>query len=82
MNKKILLLLLLFSSNLAIADSCHPAPDKFQKQFIIGYGSFMDEASKRRTAPNAGENIPVKVKGFERAWLMRAKQAGFGISLK
>jgi cation transport regulator ChaC len=50
--------------------SCHPEINSNQPQYIIGYGSLMQTESKRRTAPNVGENIPVMVSGFERGWFI------------
>jgi len=47
---------------------CHPTPNSGVKQFMIGYGSLMQEASKRRTAPNCGDSTPVTIKGFSRWW--------------
>jgi len=49
-------------------DNCHPPIDLAKPQFIVGYGSLMQTASKRSTEPNAGENLPVLVTGFQRAW--------------
>ena len=50
------------------ADACHPDIDANRAQYIIGYGSLMQEKSRRRIAPNAGESQPVLVSGYERAW--------------
>lgn len=47
---------------------CHPPIDLSKPQYIVGYGSLMQTDSKRGTEPNAGENLPVRVKGFQRAW--------------
>lgn len=57
--------------------SCHPQPDFSRDQYIVGYGSLMNEASKRRTAPNAGLGFPVRVRGFERRWIARGGDIGF-----
>lgn len=51
--------------------TCHPAVDPSQPQFVVGYGSLMQEASKRRTTPQAGPSRPVWVSGFERGWYAR-----------
>jgi hypothetical protein len=50
------------------ADDCHPKVDPSKPQYIVGYGSLMDSASKRLTEPRAGINLPVSVTGFQRAW--------------
>jgi len=44
---------------------------------VIGYGSLMRSASKERTWPGTGTNIPVKVDGFERGWNARGSEIGF-----
>ncbi|ESQ10585.1 MAG: hypothetical protein N838_18710 [Thiohalocapsa sp. PB-PSB1] len=49
-------------------NNCHPPIDLAKPQFIVGYGSLMQTASKRSTEPDAGENLPVLVTGFQRAW--------------
>ena len=59
------------------ADDCHPDFDASLPQFIVGYGSLMEEASKRRTAPDTGLNRPVLVRGFQRAWNARGNEIGF-----
>ncbi len=59
------------------ADDCHPAFDQTVPQFIVGYGSLMEEASKQRTAPDTGLNRPVLVHGFQRAWNARGGDVGF-----
>jgi hypothetical protein len=56
---------------------CHPAPDFARDQYIIGYGSLMNEASKKRTAPNAGPGLPIRVEGFRREWTARGAPIGF-----
>jgi len=50
------------------ADECRPPVDPSREQYIVGYGSLMQSASKRMTEPNAGINLPVLVTGFQRAW--------------
>lgn len=54
----------------AAPDACHPEMDVTQAQFIVGYGSLMQETSKRQTTPNAGNNQPIRVSGFQRAWIV------------
>lgn len=49
-------------------EKCHPPIDLAKPQYIVGYGSLMQTASKRSTEPEAGENLPVLVTGFQRAW--------------
>lgn len=50
------------------SDREHPDVDSNKTQYIIGYGSLMEENSKKRTSPAAGESVPVIVEGFKRGW--------------
>jgi len=56
---------------------CHPMVDSSKPQYTIGYGSLMEDASRRRTAPNTGEALPVLVTGFERSFNARGSEVGF-----
>jgi len=56
---------------------CHPNVDSHKPQFTVGYGSLMEDSSRRRTAPNTGEALPVLVTGFERAFNARGTEIGF-----
>ena len=56
---------------------CHPAVDATKSQYTVGYGSLMEDVSRRRTAPNTGEALPVMVTGFERAFNARGGEVGF-----
>jgi hypothetical protein len=58
-------------------DVCHPSPEFDAKQYIVGYGSLMEQASRQRTVPDAGEAVPVRVQGFRRAWIARGSATGF-----
>ncbi|MEI4233782.1 hypothetical protein [Roseovarius sp. D22-M7] len=58
------------------AAACLPEPDPSRPQFVVGYGSLMEEDSKRRSAPDAGPNHPVTVTGFRRAWNTRGRSTG------
>lgn len=70
-------LILTLVPGLAMADACHPVIDESRQQYIVGYGSLMQEASKHRTAPEAGPNRPVLVDGYQRAWNARGSLVGF-----
>ena len=56
------------------SDDCHPDIDENKIQYIIGYGSLMEAASKRRTTSEAGENIPAEVRGFSRGWYINGSE--------
>lgn len=47
---------------------CHPKVDAKLNQYIIGYGSLIQEHSKRKSNPLVGENVPIDVHGFKRGW--------------
>ena len=72
-----LMLVGLSGAAFAAAD-CHPKIDPKAAQYIVGYGSLMEKASKDRTAPDTGANLPVMVTGYERSWSLRGSGAGFG----
>lgn len=59
------------------AQVCHPAIEASKPQYTVGYGSLMEDASRRRTAPNTGEALPVLVTGFERSFNARGSEVGF-----
>ena len=70
-------LILILLSGIAIADDCHPLPTPGLPQYLIAYGSLMQEASRLRTAPSAKEAWPVRVTGFRRAWIAQGTPVGF-----
>ena len=43
-------------------------------QWIVGYGSLMDRASRTRQAPRAQSAFPVKVRGISAGWFHQFKQ--------
>lgn len=70
--------LLLFLPLTAWAEpSCRPAVEEARPQFTIGYGSLMEDNSRKRTAPNTGEAMPVIVTGFERGFFAAGNPVGF-----
>src|SRR5687768_16078311 len=50
----------------SFAFDCHPEINPNLPQYIVGYGSLMDESSKKRTDPSTEESVPVLVKGYKR----------------
>lgn len=59
------------------ANECHPDFDPQVPQWVIGYGSLMDNASKRRTSPDTSPDRPVWVTGYERTWNAKGSDIGF-----
>lgn len=57
---------------------CHAPPDASRAQYIIGYGSLMQDESRKRTSPKAGPAHPVEVVGYRRGWFSRPTTVGFG----
>jgi hypothetical protein len=51
--------------------NCHPEPEPGRLQFVIGYGSLMQDESRQRTAPNADAAHPIEVAGFRRGWFAK-----------
>ncbi|WP_454780953.1 gamma-glutamylcyclotransferase family protein [Legionella sp. WA2022007384] len=66
--KKFELFLLLLFSLPSFAFDCHPKINPNLPQYIVGYGSLIDETSKKRTDPYAEESFPVLIKGYKRIW--------------
>lgn len=60
------------------APPCNPAPDPERAQYVIGYGSLMQDGSRERAAPHAGPAEPVTVSGYQRGWYARSKGASLG----
>jgi hypothetical protein len=56
---------------------CHPTPDAGQPQHVVGYGSLMQDESRKRTSPRAGPAHPVEVAGYRRGWFARGDPVGF-----
>jgi hypothetical protein len=61
----------------ANAAECRARPDASQPQYIIGYGSLMQDESRKRTSPQAGPAHPVEVSGYRRGWFAKADAVGF-----
>jgi hypothetical protein len=56
---------------------CHPPPDAGKAHYIVGYGSLMQDESRKRTSPKAGTAYPVIVDGYRRGWFSRGQGLGF-----
>ena len=65
------------SSAFGAGGECGPAPDPTRLQYILGYGSLMQDASRERTSPHAGPAHPVELAGFRRGWFARGASVGF-----
>lgn len=64
------------AANVAGLD-CNAQPDPDRPQYIIGYGSLMQDESRKRTSPLAGPAHPVEVSGFRRGWFARGGPVGY-----
>lgn len=56
---------------------CYPAVDPARPQFLVGYGSLMQEQSRKRSMPTVDAAYPVRVQDFRRGWF--AKGGGVGL---
>lgn len=56
---------------------CNASANSTQAQFIIGYGSLMQDESRMRTAAGAGTAFAVDVQGFRRGWFTQGASTGF-----
>ena len=57
--------------------ACNSPATPGQPQFVIGYGSLMQDESRKRTTPEAGAAYPIRVSGFRRGWFARGAGEGF-----
>jgi hypothetical protein len=71
---------LIVSSSATCSTDCHPPIDPELPQYIVGYGSLMDEASKQRTDPTAQKNLPVVVHGYKRSWSVHGDSPGLSMT--
>lgn len=69
--KKLGLLFLLSLSNPSFALVCHPKIDPLLPQYIIGYGSLINEQSKMKTDPTAQESFPVLIRAGQHMEIYR-----------
>jgi hypothetical protein len=53
------------------------AVDSTRAQYVVGYGSLMQDESRARTAPKAGPAHPVEIAGYRRGWFTRGSPTGF-----
>ncbi|MFZ2168145.1 MAG: gamma-glutamylcyclotransferase family protein [Methylococcaceae bacterium] len=60
-----------------LSRDCNVAPDSKKPQHIIGYGSLMQDESRKRSAPNADTAYPVRVNGYRRGWFAKGGSVGF-----
>ncbi|HHT0594668.1 TPA: gamma-glutamylcyclotransferase family protein [Legionella anisa] len=66
--KKFALFFLILLPFYSFALDCHPEINPNLPQYIVGYGSLIDETSKKRTDPSAEESVPILIKGYKRIW--------------
>lgn len=57
--------------------NCNTAPDPAKAQYIIGYGSLMQDESRKRTTPNNNIAYPIRVNGYQRGWFTKGSGIGF-----
>ena len=72
-----LFLFILFQPAFASDDClCHPSINSQSPQFIIAYGSLMEDSSKKSTDNRSGENKPVWVEHYQRGWFSKGLSDG------
>ena len=57
--------------------NCNAPPEQGRPQYIVGYGSLMQDESRKRTSPQAGPAYPVDVIGYRRGWFEAGTPVGF-----
>ena len=58
-------------------DHCHPQANANLPQYIIGYGSLIETASKKATDETSGDNKPVLIDNYQRGWFAEGLSSGF-----
>jgi hypothetical protein len=56
---------------------CRARIDASRAQYVVGYGSLMQDESRKRTSPQAGAAHPIEVQGYRRGWFERGSSVGF-----
>lgn len=72
-----LLFMMFFVPNVAWAVLCYPHVDPHQKQYIIGYGSLINQESRHYTFPSEHNAYPIELQGFRRGWIAHGDEVGF-----
>ena len=75
--KQLFLLLLIIPSFAFASSSCKPKVNFKKPQYIIAYGSLLNEKSKKISAADSGFNIPINLKGFKREWNYKGTDIGY-----
>lgn len=78
--KRIFLFVAILFSLLKLAfaeEACYPTVDKSLPQYLIGYGSLIQQESKAKTYPHTGPNLPIEVQGYKRGWFGKGGSVGF-----
>lgn len=57
--------------------ACDGPVDASRPQYIVGYGSLMQDESRSRTSPRAGPAHPIELAGYRRGWFARGSSVGF-----
>jgi hypothetical protein len=57
--------------------ACSAVTDTSRPQYIVGYGSLMEDESRKRSSPQAGPAHPVELHGYRRGWFSRGSPVGF-----
>jgi hypothetical protein len=57
--------------------NCHPPIDQSATQYVIGYGSLMNNKSRFFTLKKTIPAYPIKIQGYERGWFGDGYTAGF-----
>lgn len=55
------------------SNPCYPESTNGQSQYLIGYGSLLQKASKDSSYPGTGDNVPIRVYGYSRSWTCKGE---------
>lgn len=59
-----------------VGGECNVPVDATKTQYLIGYGSLMQEQSRKRSMPTVDKVFPVDVEGYRRGWFAKGGSAG------
>lgn len=62
-------LVVCLSPALSVASDCFPRPDKNKPQYLVAYGSYLYEETRKNSSLQMMRDTPVWVEGYKRGWM-------------
>ena len=57
---------------ISVASDCFPKPDNNKHQYLVAYGSFLYEETRKSSSLQMMRDAPVWVEGYKRGWMNRS----------